>query len=66
MERIIIVHKACQDCKRILDEHAKECPVCKTQNLTRNFQGVVAVFNADSETAKKLGITSTGKFALKV
>ena len=61
-----MVKKACQDCKRIVDEKAKGCPVCKTQNLTRNFQGSVVIFNVDSETAKKLEITAPGKYALKV
>ncbi len=63
---IIMVKKACQDCKRIVDEKAKECHVCKTKNLTRNFQGSVVIFSTDSETAQKLGITAPGKYALKV
>lgn len=58
--------KACQDCKRLMDEKAKECAVCKTTNLTRNFQGTVVIFNPECETAKKLGITAPGKYALKV
>ena len=61
-----MVKKACQDCKRIVDEKAKVCPVCKTQNLTRNFQGSVVIFSVDSETAKKLDIKAPGKYALKV
>ena len=56
--------KACKDCKRILKSSI--CPVCKTSNTTGNFQGVVIIFDPESEVAKKLGITAPGKYALKV
>ena len=56
--------QACRDCKRIVT--TKQCPVCKTPNLTTNFQGVVVIFNADSIVAKKLALTAPGKYALKV
>ncbi len=56
--------KACRDCKRILNGNI--CPVCKTSNITTNFQGVVLVFDPESVVAKKLGITAPGKYALKV
>jgi DNA-directed RNA polymerase subunit E" len=56
---------ACNICKRIVT--GKECPICKTSDLTRNFQGTIAIFDAEnSKVAKKLGITANGKYAIKI
>ena len=56
--------KACKECKRLTE--GKECPVCRSKNLTVNFQGVIVVFSGDSEVAQTLGITSPGMYAIKV
>ena len=42
------------------------CPVCKTSNITTNFQGIIVIFDVNSEVAKKLGVTAPGKYAIKV
>lgn len=55
--------KACKECKRIVS--GKTCPVCKTDNLTSSFQGIIVVFDPSSEIAKRLGITAPGKYAIK-
>jgi DNA-directed RNA polymerase subunit E" len=60
----IMVDKACKDCKRIVKGNI--CPVCKTKNTTRSFQGVVVIFDTESEIAKKLNITAPGKYAIRV
>jgi len=57
--------KACKICKKII-EAGNICPVCKSGDITSNFQGTVVVFDTESEIAKKLGIVSTGRYALKV
>lgn len=57
--------KACRTCKRIV-EKGTMCPVCNTKDLTTSFQGVVVIFDTDSEIAKKLEITAPGKYALKM
>ena len=59
-----MVKKACRECKRIVEGNI--CPVCQKADLTTNFQGVVAIFDVESEFAKKLGITSPGKYAIRV
>jgi len=59
-----MVKQACRECKRIVN--GKECPICKTSNLTTNYQGIVVIFDVNSEVAKKLGITTPGTYALKV
>ena len=60
-----MARKACKKCKAIVLK-GSVCPVCKSTDLTSSFQGVVVIFNADSEIAKKLGITAPGKYAIKV
>ena len=57
--------KACKDCRRII-EKGNQCPVCKTANLTSSFQGVVMIFDVESDIAKKLKLTAPGKYAIKV
>jgi DNA-directed RNA polymerase subunit E" len=57
--------KACKQCKRIITK-GSVCPVCKTSEVTSSFQGVVVIFDVQSEIAKKLGITVPGKYAIKV
>ena len=54
---------ACRQCKRIFT--GKKCPKCGVEG-TRNFQGIIVIFDTESEIAKKLGITEPGKYAVKV
>ncbi|MCX6818477.1 MAG: DNA-directed RNA polymerase subunit E'' [Candidatus Aenigmarchaeota archaeon] len=56
--------KACRTCKRIVIGNS--CPVCKTSDLTTTFQGIVVIFDVESDIAKKLGITAPGKYAIRV
>jgi DNA-directed RNA polymerase subunit E" len=56
---------ACRKCKCVTI--GKVCPVCKSSDLTPDWQGVVLVSNpGESRIAKTLGITVKGKYALKV
>jgi len=57
--------RACKICKTII-QTGNICPNCKSGDTTTSFQGTIIVFNTDSEIAKKLGIETTGKFALRV
>lgn len=60
-----MVEKACRTCHRLTEK--RECPVCKTKELTENWQGVVIVFKPEeSEIAKELNFESPGKYAVKV
>ncbi len=54
---------ACRKCKLLFE--GKKCPRCGGEG-TRNWQGMVVIFDVESEIAKKLGITQPGKYALKV
>ncbi len=59
-----MVKRACKLCKRILEKAT--CPYCNANETTTSFQGVVMIFDPESELAKKLGITAPGKYALRV
>ena len=56
---------ACRKCKCVTI--GKECPACKSSDLTPDWQGIVLVADPEqSRIAKTLGITVKGKYALKV
>jgi len=57
--------RACKICKRIIIQ-GNICPSCKSGETTTSFQGIVTVFDINSEIAKKLKITEPGKYALRV
>jgi len=59
------MRKVCKNCKRIL-EKGNVCPVCKSTDLTSSFQGIIVIFDVESDIAKKLGISAPGRYALKV
>lgn len=45
----------------------RECPVCKSRNLSVSWKGLVIINDStDSEIAKELGIEAPGKYALFV
>lgn len=56
--------KACKTCRRLVKGNL--CPVCKSSDLTKNWKGVLLVVDADSEIAKKAGVTAPGKYAVRV
>ena len=58
------MERACKICKHLTD--GKECPLCKNKELTRNWKGVVLIFDPDSEIAKATGHAVPGKYALQV
>ena len=58
------VYKACKQCSFISEEDV--CPRCGGQT-SREWQGyLVIVDHEKSDIAKKMGITTNGKYALRV
>jgi len=56
---------ACRKCKHVTT--LKVCPNCKSSDLTPDWTGVVLVVDpTSSEISKTLGITTKGKYAIKV
>ncbi len=58
--------KACRECRKIVEEGDK-CPVCGGTAFTTFWRGYVVILNAEkSEIAKKMGINTKGKHALRL
>ncbi len=59
-----MTEKACKTCRRLVKGNL--CPICKSSDLTRSWKGTLMVINPDCELAKEAGLTSPGKFAIKI
>ena len=56
---------ACRECRCVTT--AKVCPVCKSTDLSPDWNGIVLVVKPDaSKIAGTLAINKPGKYALKV
>ncbi len=56
--------RACKICHRVTEE--KECEVCKNKDLTRNWKGVLTVYDPESVMGKKGEYTIPGRYALQI
>ncbi len=56
--------KACKTCSRIVDGNI--CPACKGTDFSRTWRGMVTIFDPESEVAKMMGVTSSGRYAIEV
>lgn len=55
----------CRNCRRFTSE--RECPVCKSKDLSASWKGMVIINDPEgSEIAKALNINAPGKYALFV
>jgi len=60
-----MTEKACKNCHRIVEGDV--CPICKDAQLTASWKGFVVIMDPEkSEVAKKLNITTPGKYALRL
>jgi len=60
-----MVEHACRVCRRLVK--GSICPVDKSNDLTRNWKGMILITDpAKSEIAKEAGLTSPGKFAIRM
>lgn len=58
--------KACRQCRKIVDE-ATTCPNCGSTQFTTFWRGFIVITDPEkSEIAKKMGIASIGKHALRL
>jgi DNA-directed RNA polymerase subunit E" len=61
-----VAEKACKNCNRIVED-ASECPVCRNNDLSDSWSGLVVIYDPeDSEMAEKLGISTPGRYAIRV
>ena len=57
--------KVCKKCKMFVD--GNECPGCKGNQFSTNWQGRITITDPEkSEIAKKVGIKVKGEYAIKV
>ena len=57
--------KVCKKCKLFVD--GSECPACKGNQFSTNWQGRLNILDANkSVIANKLEITSKGEYVIKV
>jgi DNA-directed RNA polymerase subunit E" len=60
-----MAEKACNNCNRIVED-STECPVCKSNDLSNSYSGLVAIYDPeDSKIAEKLGVSTPGKYAIR-
>jgi len=57
--------KVCKKCKLFVE--GDECPICKGNQFSMNWQGRLNILDSNKSTiSKKIGITSKGEYAIKV
>ena len=57
--------KACKKCKIFVE--GDECPICKGNQFSMNWQGRLNILDSNkSNISKKIGITVKGEYAIKV
>ncbi|PSH00010.1 MAG: hypothetical protein BRC28_01695 [Nanohaloarchaea archaeon SW_4_43_9] len=60
-----MAEKACKQCNRIVED-ATECPVCKNNDLSESWSGLVVIYDSEgSEIAERLEIQTPGKYAIR-
>lgn len=60
-----MAEKACKQCNRIVED-ATECPVCKNNDLSDSWSGLVVIYDPeDSEIAERLEIQTPGRYAIR-
>jgi DNA-directed RNA polymerase subunit E" len=60
-----LTEKACKNCRFI--SNGPVCPNCKSTNLSDDWTGLVVIIDPErSEIAKKMGIKSPGRYAVRV
>ena len=61
----MVKKKVCKKCKIFVD--GSECPLCKSNQFSTNWQGRLNIIDANkSFIAKKIDIKSKGEYAIKV
>ncbi|MBI2101757.1 DNA-directed RNA polymerase subunit E'' [Candidatus Woesearchaeota archaeon] len=57
--------KSCKRCKMLVE--GSECPVCKTNQFSTNWQGRLYIIDPNkSIIAEKIGLKAKGEYAIKV
>ena len=61
-----MAEKACKNCKRLV-EKGNTCDICKSNDLTTSWKGMILVYDPDSsKLAEEAEIGSPGRYAIRV
>ena len=61
----MVKKKVCKKCKLFVE--GNECPNCKSNQFSTNWQGKIYIIDpVKSDIARILGITAKGEYALKI
>ncbi len=56
--------KVCKKCKIFVE--GNECPICKGNKFSTNWQGRISIINSEkSAIAEKMGVSVEGEYAIK-
>jgi len=58
--------KACRNCHYLVSDDEVKCPACGSKTFSSEWDGLVIILNAESETAKILNKKKTGRYAIEV
>ncbi|RLI30456.1 MAG: hypothetical protein DRO46_00390 [Candidatus Hecatellales archaeon] len=57
--------RACTQCKTLF--YGSVCPTCKSTSFSEDFSGLLIILDPEkSQIARKVGIKTPGRYALKV
>jgi DNA-directed RNA polymerase subunit E" len=60
----MVKKKVCKKCKLFVE--GPECPICKGNQFTQNWQGRILILDsAKSDIAQKINIKIKGEYAIK-
>lgn len=61
----MVKKKVCKKCRLFVE--GNECPLCKGNNFTTGWLGVVTILDANkSKIAKQIGAPAKGEYAIKI
>ena len=56
--------KVCRTCRRVVE--SGECAICKSDDTTNKWRGVIVIIDTESEIAKQMEITMSGRYAIEL
>jgi len=61
------IFKACTKCKALVPYEVTKCPICGNESFTENWTGMIIILDPNkSRVAKLLGITKSGRYAVRL
>lgn len=58
--------KACKNCRALVTEDTPKCPVCGSTSFSNEWEGMIIILDAESETARLFGAQVPWRYAIVV